>query len=721
MSYFESFQKLIDTRDWKEQARLFDEYTKSELQDPQEAIDILRLFKENKLEHHVGTWIDKGLRFLPQVTDQDKAYEIIKLILDLQTSQSKELADLALSTLNARFGSDSLFADKIRLIGLRECQEFQGALSNYELLSHLEKGAFVFHGGGWGTGEVMEISPIREELLVEFENVTGNKTLSFKNAFTHLIPLAKEHFLARRFGDPDRLEEFAKKDSVGVLRLFLQDLGPHTAAEIKEEFLDLVIPEGEWSKWWQGARAKMKKDKLIYVPEELSEKFFLRDHEVSHEERFYKALDKKSSARDLINLIYSFVRDFPETLKQEEFRSDIETKLEELAQDQGLKLGEKVEVTFLLQDTGKKAAGAIPEECYASTEAALKVLEEIEVLALKKRFLVEVQKNASEFKGIFLDLVSLIPQLQLKDYLLAELVKAGSQKELEERMRGLLSGPEKSPTTVVWYFQKILQSGDLPLAEAKGKRLLFEALLVLLSYAESHTELRELVKKIYHLLTDGRYQLVRDIFADASLQETKELLLVASKCQSFTEHDRKILQSLAEVVHPSLGSGQSPAEADGDEIIWTTAEGHKMLKDKIQQIGTVDMVENAKEIEEARSHGDLRENSEFKFALEKRDRLQADLKMLSDQFNSMRILTAQDVDTKKVSVGCQVEIEVEGKGKELFTILGPMEANPEKHILSFKSQLAKEMLGKEVSESFDFKGQKASIKAIHNYFTKTHA
>lgn len=720
MSYFESFQKLIDTRDWKEQARLFDEYTKSELQDPQEAIDILRLFKEHKLESHVGTWIDKGLRFLSQISDEEKSYEITKLVLDLQTSQSKELADLALSTLSARFGSDTLFADKIRLIGLRECQEFQGAISNYELLSHLEKGAFVFHGGGWGTGEVMEISPIREELLVEFENVTGNKTLSFKNAFTQLIPLSKEHFLARRFGDPDRLEEFAKKDSVGVLRLFLKDLGPHSAAEIKEEFLDLVIPEDEWSKWWQGARAKMKKDKLIFVPEELSEKFFLRDHEVSHEERFYKALDKKGSARDLINLIYSFVRDFPETLKQEEFRSDIETKLEELAQDQALNLGEKVEVTFLLQDIGKKAAGNVPEECYSSTDAAINVLEEIEVLALKKRFLVEVQKSASEFKGVFIDLLAQIPQLQLKDYLLAELVKVGAQKELEDCMRTLLTSPDKSPTTVVWYFQKIIQSSDLPLATSAGKRLFFEAMLVLLSYAEGHAQLRELVKKIYHLMTDGRYQLVRDIFAGASLQETKELLLVASKCQSFTEHDRKILQSLAEVVHPSLGSGQA-SEVDGDEIVWTTAQGHQMLKDKIQQIGTVDMVENAREIEEARSHGDLRENSEFKFALEKRDRLQADLKMLSNQFNSMRILTAQDVDTKKVSVGCQVEIEVDGKGKDVFTILGPMEADPEKHILSFKSQLAQQMLGKQVGESFDFKGQKAKVKAIHNYFTKTHA
>ena len=38
------------------------------------------------------------------------------------------------------------------------------------------------------------------------------------------------------------------------------------------------------------------------------------------------------------------------------------------------------------------------------------------------------------------------------------------------------------------------------------------------------------------------------------IEEAKEYLLLATKCSSFADHDVKIFQSLAEVVHPSLVS-----------------------------------------------------------------------------------------------------------------------------------------------------------------------
>ena len=52
---------------------------------------------------------------------------------------------------------------------------------------------------------------------------------------------------------------------------------------------------------------------------------------------------------------------------------------------------------------------------------------------------------------------------------------------------------------------------------------------------------------------------------------------------------------------------------------------------------------NAREIEAARALGDLRENAEFKAALERRARLQSELKFLSDQIGKARILTPEDV------------------------------------------------------------------------------
>ena len=109
------------------------------------------------------------------------------------------------------------------------------------MLTHINEGNFVYHTGGWGTGEIIEFSLVREQLVLEFEHVIGRKDLPFEQAFKHLVPIDNNHFLARRFGYPDLLEKEAKEDPISVIRLLLKDLGPKTAIEIKEELCELVI------------------------------------------------------------------------------------------------------------------------------------------------------------------------------------------------------------------------------------------------------------------------------------------------------------------------------------------------------------------------------------------------------------------------------------------------------------------------------------------------
>ena len=130
----------------------------------------------------------------------------------------------------------------------------------------------------------------------------------------------------------------------------------------------------------------------------------------------------------------------------------------------------------------------------------------------------------------------------------------------------------------------------------------------------------------------------------------------------------------------------------------------------------VETVQNAKEIEVARSHGDLRENAEFKAALERRDRLQAELKLLSDQIAKARILTSEDVVADEAGVGTIVTCKDSKGNKTSYTLLGPWDANPDEQILSFQSKFAQAMKGKAVGQSFSFQGESFTITEIVNYF-----
>ncbi|WP_261974364.1 hypothetical protein, partial [Chlamydia trachomatis] len=55
-------------------------------------------------------------------------------------------------------------------------------------------------------------------------------------------------------------------EPVAAIECLLKDLGPKNAKEIRNELVELVIPEEVWSRWWQSAKIKMKKDARILAP-----------------------------------------------------------------------------------------------------------------------------------------------------------------------------------------------------------------------------------------------------------------------------------------------------------------------------------------------------------------------------------------------------------------------------------------------------------------------
>lgn len=719
MSYLGQFQKHLSNHDYPSFLTLWEEYCMGDEVDGEELKRVLSEVKKSELSTPFGRHVEKALPLWEMIKDTDLGHEVFKLIFDLQTTNTPELGTLVYNYLREKHPNDHHFSDKIRLIGLREMKTFEGAVSNYELLSHMKKGKFVYHNGGWGVGEIMEISFIREELALEFDFVSGKKDLSFQNAFKTLIPIPDDHFLALRFGNPDELEERSKKNPTETIHILLRDLGSLTAAEIKDELCDLVIPAEEWARWWQTARSKIKKDTLIETPEELKSPFRLREAEVSHEDRLKKALEKKPGIEALIQMVYSFLRDFPQTIKNEEFRKQLEEKLKAALSAEELSDSQELQLHFFMEDLQDGKEYVPTKELIKRFTSPEDVIQSFDVAAFKKRALIDVRKLREDWSRVFLNLLLSIDQNPLRDYILSELIKEKKLGDVESKLQELLAYPTRYPGVLLWYFQKLMKDDSLPLGNQEGKNRFFEALLILLSSLEQSAGHRDLIKKILTFLTTQRYSNVRKIYKNADKDAVQEFLLLATKCQSLTDHDIKIFHSLAEVVHPSLaklGKKYDKGEEAEEEVIWTTQDGYLKIKQRIEEISTVETVENAKEIEAARALGDLRENAEFKAALERRDRLQSELRTLSNQFNKARILTTNDVTTDKVGVGVIIDFEDDEGSKVSYTLLGPWEADPEKHILSFQSKLAQSLIGRQVGDLVNIQGKALTISKLRNYF-----
>ncbi len=719
MGYLRDFRALISSRDYPAFLRLWEEYCESDELDTEEVITLLKEIKKSEFAGPFGRYVEKIYTLWELSPESPEKHEIFKLIIDLETTNQELLRQKVFDYLRSRYGDQKLFNEKIKLIGLRHKESFQGAVSNFELLNHMENGNFVFHTGGWGVGEIMEVSFLREQLFLEFDYVSGRKDLSFDNAFKTLVPIPKDHFLAMRFGSPDLLEEKAKTSPVEVIHMLLRDLGPKSAAEIKEELEGLVIPEDEWTKWWQTARAKIKKDTLIQSPEDLKDPFILRRGSLSHEERFEQTLESNPAPKELVQMIYTFLRDFPEVLKNDAFKIKLQDRLKGALEHADTTAAQSLQIHFLLEDMAIEKNQSIVQDIIKNVKSLEDLIQSIEIAAFKKRVLMTVRKSRPDWKEHFLTLLFTISQNPIRDYLTSELVESGSDKELSHKLEDLVTYPGRYPDLFLWYFQKIISSKNIPFADKEGKNRFFEGFLVLLNHLENSSTHKDMIKKMHALLTGGRYAIVRDIMQGASLETVKEFLLLATKCHSLDDHDIKILHSLAEVVHPTLAKINKKHVTPVEEnVIWTTEEGYTKIKNRIQQIATAETIENAKEIETARSHGDLRENAEFKSALEKRSRLQSELKQLSDQINHARILTKTDISTDQVGVGTIVDCKNKDGKKLSYTLLGPWDADPDKSILSFQSKLAQTMQGLTVGDTFQFQNEEFSITAIRSYLEK---
>ncbi len=454
---------------------------------------------------------------------------------------------------------------------------------------------------------------------------------------------------------------------------------------------------------------------MIETPANIRAPFRLRDAELSHEERFRQNLELKKDTDEIIQTIYNFVRDFPEIFKNEELKEVLIKKLFSLLELADLTPPQKIQIFILLEHYFDVTDERVSiKEFIHKMEDLETLVNSIDIIAFRKRALVAVHRFRADWPPIFMQLLFSTPQTALKDYLLKELQKQPNQDTLEQKLTELRDSPTKEPETFIWYFQKVMNGEEIPLSDRENQYKFFESFLILISKLETRVENRDLVKKMYSLLTAGRYAQVRSILQGSDIEFVKEMLLLASKCQVLTDHDIKILHSLAEVVHSSLSAKKKGPSFDQD-VIWATEDGYRRTRDRVQEISQVEMIENAKEIEAARAHGDLRENAEYKCAQERRARLQDELKMLSDSLNKARIITKEDVDMDQVGIGSVVQVAGPNSQKLQYTLLGPWEANPDENVLSINSKLAQSIVGKKVGETFEFQGSDHTIERISSF------
>ncbi len=136
---------------------------------------------------------------------------------------------------------------------------------------------------------------------------------------------------------------------------------------------------------------------------------------------------------------------------------------------------------------------------------------------------------------------------------------------------------------------------------------------------------------------------------------------------------------------------------DIKEIVLTPA-GYKELADELESLRTTERREVAERIRDAITYGELTENSEYEDAKNAQAFLEGRIEDLKHIMQIARPLDAEEIPTDYVGLGSVVTINDEEDDWE-FTLVSPVEANPNLEKISDESPVGEALFGKKVGDS----------------------
>ena len=142
-----------------------------------------------------------------------------------------------------------------------------------------------------------------------------------------------------------------------------------------------------------------------------------------------------------------------------------------------------------------------------------------------------------------------------------------------------------------------------------------------------------------------------------------------------------------------------------------TPEGFKKLKEELNDLKTREMKRIVKLISEAAAFGDLKENSAYHEARNMKSFLLGRIEQIENAISDAIIHKKKETDG--IQIGSEVKIIFNGK-EEKYQIVAPTEADILKNKMSYQSPLGQKLMGKRVSDAFDFEinGKKIKVKVL---------
>ena len=128
--------------------------------------------------------------------------------------------------------------------------------------------------------------------------------------------------------------------------------------------------------------------------------------------------------------------------------------------------------------------------------------------------------------------------------------------------------------------------------------------------------------------------------------------------------------------------------------------GKKKLEEELLLLKDSRQGEISQEVKNLRSFCDFADNVSFMETLEERAFIKERINKIENILNNSEVIEAADHETTVIGFGSTVTfMELPEGERETYTILGTVEADPAKNIISIESPIGKSLLGHKVGDT----------------------
>ena len=131
----------------------------------------------------------------------------------------------------------------------------------------------------------------------------------------------------------------------------------------------------------------------LFIPPSLKESFKLNTAKQTHEDRLRISIEGAKRVSELIDILYTFLRDFSALVKEPDLNDFLRKELVSVLYNQNVSTAEEIQLLFLLGDL-QDPKGENITETVRKLRNITQIVEEINILSYKRRLLSICRKNS---------------------------------------------------------------------------------------------------------------------------------------------------------------------------------------------------------------------------------------------------------------------------------------------------------------------------------------